>query len=119
MRPYDAVLLVSFGGPEQPDDVMPFLENVTAGRGVPRERLVDVAQHYYRVGGVSPINGQNRALLAALRGDFDDHGVALPLYWGNRHWTPTLTDVLAKMRDDGVATAIAFLTTASRMPLRS
>jgi protoporphyrin/coproporphyrin ferrochelatase len=112
MRPYDAVLLVSFGGPEGPDDVMPFLENVTAGRGVPRERLVDVAQHYYHVGGVSPINGQNRALLAALRDDFDEHGVALPLYWGNRHWTPTLPEVLAKMRDEGVTNAIAFLTSA-------
>jgi ferrochelatase len=112
MRPYDAVLLVSFGGPEGPDDVMPFLENVTAGRGVPRERLVDVAQHYYRVGGVSPINGQNRALLAALRDEFDEHGLALPLYWGNRHWTPTLPDVLAQMRDDGITSAIAFLTSA-------
>lgn len=112
MRPYDAVLLVSFGGPEGPDDVMPFLENVTAGRGVPRERLVDVAQHYYRVGGVSPINGQNRALLAALRDDFDRHGLALPLYWGNRHWAPTLPDVLAQMRDDGITNAIAFLTSA-------
>jgi ferrochelatase len=112
MRPYDAVLLVSFGGPEGPDDVMPFLENVTAGRGVPRERLVDVAQHYYHVGGVSPINGQNRALLSALRDDFDAHGVALPLYWGNRHWTPTLPQVLAQMRDDGIANAIAFLTSA-------
>jgi ferrochelatase len=112
MRPYDAVLLVSFGGPEGPDDVMPFLENVTAGRGVPRERLVDVAQHYYEVGGVSPINGQNRALLAALRTEFDGYGLPLPLYWANRHWAPTLPEVLAKMRDDGVTSAIAFLTSA-------
>ena len=112
MRPYDAVLLVSFGGPEGPDDVMPFLENVTAGRGVARERLVDVAQHYYRMGGVSPINGQNRALLAALRDEFEVHGVGLPLYWGNRHWAPTLPDVLAQMRDDGITNAIAFLTSA-------
>ena len=112
MRPYDAVLLVSFGGPEGPDDVMPFLENVTAGRGVPRERLVDVAQHYYHFGGVSPINGRNRALLAALRDEFDEHGLALPLYWGNRHWTPTLPEVLATMRDDGITNAIAFLTSA-------
>jgi protoporphyrin/coproporphyrin ferrochelatase len=112
MRPYDAVLLVSFGGPEGPDDVMPFLENVTAGRGVPRDRLVHVAQHYYHVGGVSPINGQNRALLSALRGDFDAHGVVLPVYWGNRHWTPTLPEVLATMRDDGITNAIAFLTSA-------
>ena len=112
MRPYDAVLLVSFGGPEGPDDVMPFLENVTAGRGVPRERLVDVAQHYYHFGGVSPINGQNRALLAALRDEFDEFGLGLPLYWGNRHWTPTLPEVLATMRDDGITNAIAFLTSA-------
>ncbi|HEY5456270.1 MAG TPA: ferrochelatase [Acidothermaceae bacterium] len=112
MRPYDAVLLVSFGGPEGPDDVMPFLENVTAGRGVPRERLVDVAEHYYHVGGVSPINGQNRALLAALRDELDAYGVGLPLYWGNRHWAPMLPDVLAQMRDDGITNAIAFLTSA-------
>lgn len=112
MRPYDAVLLVSFGGPEGPDDVMPFLENVTAGRGVPRERLVDVAQHYYEVGGVSPINAQNRALLAALRLDFAAHGMDLPVYWANRHWTPTLPEVLAQMRDDGSTNAIAFLTSA-------
>jgi ferrochelatase len=112
MRPYDAVLLVSFGGPEGPDDVMPFLENVTAGRGVPRERLMGVAEHYYHLGGVSPINGRNRALLAALRDEFDEHGVTLPLYWGNRHWTPTLPEVLAKMRDDGITNAIAFLTSA-------
>ncbi len=112
MRPYDAVLIVSFGGPERPEDVMPFLENVTAGRGVPRERLEEVAQHYYAVGGVSPINGQNRALLAAVKADFAEHGVDLPVYWGNRHWTPTLTEVLAQMRDDGVTSAIAFLTSA-------
>ena len=112
MRPYDAVLIVSFGGPEGPDDVMPFLENVTAGRGVPRERLEEVAEHYYAVGGVSPINGQNRALLSAVRADFDAHGVDLPVYWGNRHWTPTLTEVIGQMRDDLVTNAIAFLTSA-------
>jgi ferrochelatase len=112
MRPYDAVLLVSFGGPEGPDDVMPFLENVTAGRGVPRERLAEVAEHYLAVGGVSPINGQNRALLEAVRADLAAHDVALRVYWGNRHWTPTLPQVLATMRDDGVTNAIAFLTSA-------
>jgi protoporphyrin/coproporphyrin ferrochelatase len=112
MRPYDAVLIVSFGGPERDEDVMPFLENVTAGRGVPRERLEEVAEHYYAVGGVSPINGQNRALLAAVKADFAEHGIELPVYWGNRHWTPTLTEVLAQMRDDGVTNAIAFLTSA-------
>jgi protoporphyrin/coproporphyrin ferrochelatase len=112
MRPYDAVLLVSFGGPEGPDDVMPFLQNVTAGRGVPPERLAEVAEHYRHVGGVSPINAQNRALLAAVRADFVDHGVELPVYWGNRHWAPTLTDVLRQMRDDGITNALALLTSA-------
>jgi ferrochelatase len=112
MRPYDAVLIVSFGGPEGLDDVMPFLENVTAGRGVPRERLAEVAEHYQHVGGVSPINGQNRVLLAAVRADLAAHGLSLPVYWGNRHWTPTLAEVLTQMRDDGVTHAIAFLTSA-------
>jgi len=112
MRPYDAVLLLSFGGPEGPDDVMPFLENVTAGRGVPRERLLDVAAHYDHVGGVSPINDQNRALLTALRSDFERNGLELPVYWANRHWTPTLPEVISQLRDDGVTSAIAFLTSA-------
>jgi ferrochelatase len=112
MRAYDAVLIVSFGGPEGPDDVMPFLENVTAGRGVPRERLADVAAHYYAVGGVSPINAQNRELLAAVRADFAENGLDLPVYWGNRHWAPTLTDVVTQLHADGITNAIAFLTSA-------
>jgi ferrochelatase len=112
MRAYDALLLVSFGGPEGVDDVMPFLETVTAGRGVPRERLEEVAEHYYHFGGVSPINGQNRALLAALRADFKANGLEMPIYWGNRNWTPTLTEALTRMRDDGVRNAIAILTSA-------
>lgn len=112
MRPYDALLLVSFGGPEGADEVMPFLRGVTAGRGVPPERLEEVAQHYYHFGGVSPINGQNRALLAALRADFAANGLDMPVYWGNRNWTPTLPEVLAQMRADGVTNAIAFLTSA-------
>jgi ferrochelatase len=112
MRPYDAMLIVSFGGPEGMADVMPFLENVTAGRGVPRERLEEVAEHYVQVGGVSPINGHNRALQAAVRADFAEHGLELPVYWGNRHWAPTLTEVLAQMRDDGITNAIAILTSA-------
>ena len=112
MRPYDAVLLVSFGGPEGPDDVMPFLENVTAGRGVPRERLVDVAQHYYHVGGVSPINGQNRALLAALRDEFDEHGLALPVVLGKPALDADTARRARQMRDDGITNAIAFLTSA-------
>lgn len=112
MRPYDALFLVSFGGPEGMDDVMPFLQTVTAGRGVPRERLEEVAQHYYHFGGVSPINGQNRALLSALRDDFEANGLDLPVYWGNRNWAPTITEALTQMRADGVTNAIAILTSA-------
>ncbi|MGH8891623.1 MAG: ferrochelatase [Acidothermaceae bacterium] len=112
MRPYDALLVVSFGGPEGPADVMPFLEIVTAGRGVPRERLEQVAEHYRGLGGVSPINGQNRALIAALKQDFAANGLDLPIYWGNRNWHPMLPETLAQMRDDGVTNAIAFLTSA-------
>ncbi|GAA4212072.1 ferrochelatase [Actinocatenispora rupis] len=107
---YDAFLLLSFGGPEGPDDVMPFLRNVTRGRGVPEERLAEVAEHYRHFGGVSPINQQCRDLLAALRTEFADHGLDLPLYWGNRNWDPYLADTLATMRDDGVRRAIAFVT---------
>ncbi|MCX5150053.1 ferrochelatase [Streptomyces sp. NBC_00320] len=99
--PYDALLLLSFGGPEGPDDVVPFLENVTRGRGIPRERLKEVGQHYFGFGGISPINGQNRELLDALRKDFADHGLDLPVYWGNRNWAPYLTDVLREMAADG------------------
>ncbi|MCL6537152.1 MAG: ferrochelatase [Acidothermus sp.] len=108
----DALLLVSFGGPEGPDDVMPFLRDVTAGRGVPEERLAEVAEHYFHFGGVSPINAQNRELMAAIRADFTAHGLNLPVYWGNRHWKPRLDDVLAAMRDDGITHAWAFLTSA-------
>lgn len=110
--PYDAILLVSFGGPESRDDVMPFLENVTRGRGVPRERLLEVAEHYYHFDGVSPINAQNRALLAALRALLDARGPALPLYWGNRNWRPFLTDTVARMANDGIRRALAFVTSA-------
>ncbi|MGW5847914.1 ferrochelatase [Streptomyces sp. NPDC055254] len=99
--PYDALLLLSFGGPEGPDDVVPFLENVTRGRGIPRERLKEVGQHYFGFGGVSPINAQNRELLDALREDFARHGLDLPVYWGNRNWAPYLTDVLREMVRDG------------------
>ncbi|MFB7272132.1 ferrochelatase [Streptomyces sp. NPDC056244] len=99
--PYDALLLLSFGGPEGPDDVIPFLANVTRGRGIPEERLKEVGQHYFLFGGVSPINEQNRALLDALRKDFAEHGVDLPVYWGNRNWAPYLTDTLRRMTLDG------------------
>jgi ferrochelatase len=107
---YDAFLLVSFGGPEGPDDVLPFLRNVTSGRGVPEDRLAEVAQHYRHFGGVSPINAQCRELLAALRPRFAADGIDLPLYWGNRNWHPYLAQTLARMRDDGVRRAIAFVT---------
>jgi ferrochelatase len=112
MPSYDAFLLVSFGGPEGRDDVIPFLENVTRGRGVPRERLERVAQHYYRFGGVSPINQQCRDLLAAVEKDFAAGGIDLPVYWGNRNWDPTLAETVAAMAADGRRHAIAFVTSA-------
>lgn len=112
VSPYDALLLVSFGGPEAPDEVMPYLERVTAGRGVPPERLLDVAEHYLHFGGRSPINDQNRAFLAALGNDFAGRGIDVPLYWGNRNSEPFLADTLAQMRDDGVSRAAAFVTSA-------
>lgn len=108
MAGYDAVLLVSFGGPEQPDDVYPFLRNVTAGRGIPDERLAEVAEHYFHFGGRSPINDQNRALLAALREELAPRRV----YWGNRNWDPFLADALRRMREDGVRRAACFFTAA-------
>ncbi|WP_415949215.1 ferrochelatase [Streptomyces sp. KLOTTS4A1] len=110
--PYDALLLLSFGGPEGPDDVVPFLENVTRGRGIPKERLKEVGQHYFLFGGKSPINDQNRALLDALRKDFAEHGLDLPLYWGNRNWAPYLTDVLREMVDDGHRRILVLTTSA-------
>ncbi len=113
LPPVDALLVVSFGGPEGPDDVVPFLENVTRGRGIPRERLVEVGAHYQLFGGRSPINDQNRALIAALRTELDAHGrAALPIYWGNRNWSPYLTDTVAQMAADGVRNALAFVTSA-------
>lgn len=111
-RPYDAVLLVSFGGPEKPEDVVPFLENVTRGRGIPRERLEAVGRHYFEFGGRSPINDQNRALLAAIEADFAEAGLDLPVYWGNRNWDPYLPDTIRQMRDDGVRRAACFVTSA-------
>lgn len=109
---YDAVLLVSFGGPEKPDDVMPFLENVTRGRNIPRERLLEVAQHYYHFSGRSPINDQNRALIAALQTELAQHGPDLPIYWGNRNWHPMLPDTIRQMKEDGIRHAVAFVTSA-------
>jgi ferrochelatase len=111
-RHYDALLVVSFGGPEGPDDVLPFLENVTRGRNVPRERLLAVAEHYQHFGGVSPINAQNRALIAALEDAFRERGPHLPIYFGNRNWRPFVTDTVRQLRADGVERALAFVTSA-------
>ncbi|HXW88398.1 MAG TPA: ferrochelatase [Streptosporangiaceae bacterium] len=110
MADYDALMLVSFGGPEGAADVIPFLQNVTAGRGVPPDRLQRVAEHYYRFGGVSPISQQCRDLIAAIEKDFAARGVSLPVYWGNRNWHPYLRDTLAAMAADGVRRALAFVT---------
>ncbi|MEJ7833073.1 MAG: ferrochelatase [Nocardioides sp.] len=112
VSPYDALLLVSFGGPEAPDDVVPFLENVTRGRGIPRERLEEVGEHYRLFGGRSPINDQNRVFLEALRADLAEAGLDLPVYWGNRNWDPYLADTLAQMTADGVTRAACFVTSA-------
>lgn len=109
---YEAILIVGFGGPEKPDDVMPFLENVTRGRNVPRERLLEVAEHYRHFGGVSPINAQVRDLIAALRPELARHGVGLPVYWGNRNWHPMLADTLRAMADAGVSRALAVVLAA-------
>jgi ferrochelatase len=110
--PYDALLLVSFGGPERPEDIVPFLENVTRGRGIPRDRLETVGEHYRLLGGRSPINDINRALAAAVEADLSGHGVDLPVYWGNRNWDPYLAHTVARMRDDGVTRAACFVTSA-------
>ncbi|MEV4561797.1 ferrochelatase [Kitasatospora sp. NPDC049285] len=110
--PYDALLLLSFGGPEGPEDVVPFLENVTRGRGIPKERLTEVGKHYFLFGGVSPINAQNRELLAALRKDFAEHGLDLPVYWGNRNWAPYLVDTLREIAADGHRRVLVLATSA-------
>jgi len=109
---YDALLIVSFGGPEGPDDVLPFLENVLRGRNVPRERMLEVAEHYRRFGGKSPINEQNRQLIVALEMELAAHGPQLPIYWGNRNWHPLLTDTMRQMAADGVRHALTFVTSA-------
>ncbi|WP_460888801.1 ferrochelatase [Promicromonospora xylanilytica] len=111
-QPYDALLLVSFGGPEKPDDVLPFLQNVTRGRAIPDERLVEVGAHYYGFGGRSPINDQCRELKAAIETDLAANGIDLPVYWGNRNWDPYLPDTLRAMAADGVQRAVYFVTAA-------
>lgn len=109
---FDALLLLSFGGPEGPDEVRPFLENVTRGRGVPPERLDEVAEHYHHFGGVSPINRLNREIIAAVEAEFALTGIDLPVYFGNRNWHPMIEDTVATMRDDGVRSALVFPTSA-------
>ena len=111
-NPYDAILLVSFGGPEGPDDVIPFLENVTAGRNIPRERLAVVGEQYAAFGGVSPINQQCRQQQQQLGAALADAGLNLPVYWGNRNWDPYLDDAIETMAEDGVTRALAVLTSA-------
>jgi len=108
--PFDSILLVSFGGPEGPDEVLPFLENVLRGKNVPRERMLEVVEHYQHFGGVSPINAQNRSLIAALRTELDANGIDLPIYWGNRNWHPMLAETLREMKADGRQRAVAFFT---------
>lgn len=112
LRPYDAILLLAFGGPEGPDDVVPFLRNVTGGRGIPDERLRAVGEHYYAFGGRSPINDQNRALRAALQAELAGRGVDIPVVWGNRNWAPYLTDALREAHDSGARRVLALVTSA-------
>jgi len=107
---YDAILVVSFGGPEKKEDVIPFLENVLRGKNVPHERMLEVAEHYYHFGGASPINEQNRALIESLKKELAEHGSTLPIYWGNRNWHPYLTEALTEMKNAGVKKAVAFFT---------
>lgn len=112
MNTYDAVLFVSFGGPEGPDDVMPFLRNVLRGKNVPEARMHAVAHHYDLFGGVSPLNGQNRTLIANLQKELTGRGIELPVYWGNRNWHPLLPDTMRAMSEAGVKKALAFVTSA-------
>ena len=109
---YDSIILISFGGPEKKDDVIPFLENVLRGKNVPRERMLEVAEHYYHFDGKSPINSHNRAVLAALRAELNQADIHLPLYWGNRNWHPLLPDTLRQMAHEGTQRALAFVTSA-------
>ena len=110
MNEYQSLLLVSFGGPEKRDDVMPFLRNVLRGRNVPEERMLEVAEHYYQFDGVSPINEQNRLLISAIELDFRSHGLDIPVYWGNRNWHPMLGDTIQQMKSDGIERSLAFFT---------
>src|ERR1700719_3343468 len=109
---YDAILVVSFGGPESKEEVMPFLENVLRGRNIPRDRILTVAEHYYHFEGKSPINQQTRELMAPLQEELERKGPKLPIYWGNRNWHPLLAETLEKMKQDGVRRALGFVTSA-------
>jgi protoporphyrin/coproporphyrin ferrochelatase len=109
---YDAILVVSFGGPESKEEVIPFLENVLRGRNVPRERMLAVAEHYYHFEGKSPINRQARELIAALEAELQRNGPKLPIYWGNRNWHPLLPETLRKMKQEGIRRAVGFVTSA-------
>jgi ferrochelatase len=112
MNSFDALLIVSFGGPEKHEDVLPFLENVLRGKNIPRERMLEVAEHYYHFDGRSPINEQTKELIAAVEQEFREHGVKLPVYWGNRNWHPFLEDTLKQMQADGIRHAAALVTSA-------
>jgi ferrochelatase len=112
MNSFDALLVVSFGGPEKREDVLPFLENVLRGKNVPRERMLEVAEHYYHFDGRSPINDQNKQLIAAVESEFRKQGINMPVYWGNRNWHPLLADTLKQMQADGIRHAAAFTTSA-------
>lgn len=112
LAPYDAVLLLSFGGPDRPEDVLPFMRNVTRGMGIPEERLVEVSGHYSLFGGKSPINDQNRALITALRAELDSRGIDTPISWGNRSWEPYTDSALESLRDGGARRALALVTSA-------
>lgn len=111
-EPYDALLVVSFGGPEKREDVIPFLENVLRGKPVPRERMLEVAEHYYHFDGISPINAQVREFITALELELQRSQIKLPIYWGNRNWHPLLPDTLRQMKQDGIRRALAFMTSA-------
>ena len=111
-KKFDALIVISFGGPEGQDDVMPFLENVLRGKNVPRERMLEVSEHYKHFDGISPINQQNRELIAAIKKELADHNIDLPVYWGNRNWHPMIPAALEEMKTDGVKCALAFFTSA-------
>jgi len=112
LAPYDAILLLSFGGPEKPEDVLPFLRRVTAGKGIPDERLEQVGEHYYGFGGRSPINDQNRALISALRAELDRREIDTPVIWGNRNFTPFTVDALTKASERGLRRLVTVVTSA-------